>query len=604
MSTGPGTGRPGRGRVSVNYRLRDLIGTSLLGSIGFFLGPLVLGGLHPPVLRHALLSSLVFLPLVLLFVAFHDRNTLNVRRFLSVVIVGLSGVLVSDWILGTSTAVPTGLLRSLLAGAGCELFVFGTRRLRVRANRSSVEGKSVLIVGAGEAGVMLAGEIEDQPNLRRSVVGFLDDDPSKQNREVSPGLFVLGTTDELAERADHHDADEIIIAMPSVDGSVIRSITRRASEVSADLRIVPGIRDIIEGDVHWNQIRSIKPEDLLGRETVKLDEDRIRETLRGRTVLVTGAAGSIGSHLVREVLRHPVGRVVGADVDESGLYELEVSELNRSQRSDYTSELVDVRNRGDVRNLMDRHEPDLVLHAAALKHVPMVERHAPEAVRTNLFGTVNLAEAALEAGVERFMFVSTDKAVEPRNAMGRTKRIGERLMATFQEEHGGTDFASVRFGNVLGSRGSVVPIFKRQIAEGGPVTVTDPEMVRYFMTPTEAVRLVLTATSFEDRGVTYVLDMGEPISVMDLAHQLIVLSGYEPETEIPIEVVGLREGETLREKLVAEDETPEETPQESIRKVAVPSLSSAVFRELRSTERGSERAVRLTDRLDELVGGS
>lgn len=549
------------------------------------------------------MSSLVFLPLVLLFVAFHDRNPLNVRRFLSVVIVGLSGVLVGDWVLGTSTSVPTGLLRSLLAGAGCELFVFGTRRLRVRANRSSVEGKSVLIVGAGEAGVMLAGEIEDQPNLRRSVVGFLDDDPSKQNREVAPGLFVLGTTDELAERADRHDVDEIIIAMPSVDGSVIRSITRRASDVSADLRIVPGIRDIIEGDVHWNQIRSIKPEDLLGRETVKLDEGRIRETLRGRTVLVTGAAGSIGGHLVREVLRHPVGRVVGVDVDESGLYELEVSELNRTQRSDYTSELVDVRNGGDVRDLMDRHEPDLVLHAAALKHVPMVERHAPEAVRTNIYGTLNLAEAALEVGVERFMFVSTDKAVEPRNVMGRTKRIGERLMATFQAEDGGTDFASVRFGNVLGSRGSVVPIFKRQIAEGGPVTVTDPEMVRYFMTPTEAVRLVLTATSFEDRGVTYVLDMGEPISVMDLAHQLIVLSGYEPKTEVPIEVVGLREGETLREKLVAEDETPEETPQESIRKVAVPSLNSAVFGELRSTERGSERAVRLTDRLDELVGG-
>jgi len=410
--------------------------------------------------------------------------------------------------------------------------------------------RNVLIVGAGEAGEMVLREIQNHEGLGRSVIGFVDDDPDKLGTTIQTQFPVLGGTDTVAQICRRHAVDEVIIAMPSAPGSVIRTVTRQADETNADFRIVPGIKEIIEGDVQWNQIRNVQPEDLLGRETVDVDADRLRDYLKDKSVLVTGAAGSIGRHLVRESLKYPVSRTVGIDINESDLYELEASEIPPDHRDRFESRLADIRESKTIRAIVEDVEPELVLHAAALKHVPMSERHPEEVVKTNVLGTYNLLESCVDYNVNDCMVISTDKAVEPENVMGMSKRINELMVSSFQERYSSGRICAVRFGNVLGSRGSVVPLFKKQIQRGGPVTVTDPEVERYFMTPFEAVRLVLTAASFEHRGMLYVLELGDPVRILDLAYQLISLSGYEPETEIPITFTGLREGESMEEELV------------------------------------------------------
>ncbi|MFB6356845.1 MAG: SDR family NAD(P)-dependent oxidoreductase, partial [bacterium] len=374
----------------------------------------------------------------------------------------------------------------------------------------------------------------------------------------------------------------VIIAMPSVEGEVIRSVTRQADRMNAHLRIVPGIRKIIEGDVHWNQIRTVQPEDLLGRETVEVDQSRIRSHFRGKTVLVTGAAGSIGSQLVKQIAEHPVQTIYGVDINESGLYELEASELEPKQRKKFDSILGDIRERDHLEQIIDESRPDIVLHAAALKHVPMVERQPVEGFKTNVYGTLNVFELAVDHAVDEVVLISTDKAVSPENFMGMTKRIDERLVSTFHQKNSSTDFMAVRFGNVLGSRGSVVPLFQRQIEKGGPVTVTDPDVRRYFMTPTEAVKLVLMASVLRETPPIHVLELGDPIKILDLARQLIALSGYEPDTEIPITFTGLREGETMEETLFSPDEEKQSTEHPKIRATAAPVYSDEEIARIRN----------------------
>lgn len=556
-----------------NSPIRSFLTIGVCSALFFGIGLSGLGFFGAIDLRRGLILSLIYLLIHLVTLPFVlDRlRDSPVARALLTTLAGLSVVPLSGFFLGLrfpSVNLAGGLIGAVLGGE------FGVRLgewLLPERDDGDSRVTSVLVVGAGEAGEMLLRELRHQRGLNRNVVGFLDDDPEKQGTTVD-GVPVLGTTDDLVEVCRDQDVNEVIIAMPSVDGEVIRSVTAQRSSIQARMRIVPGIREIIEGDFHWNQIRPVRPEDLLGRETVDVDETRIRDFLRSRTVLVTGAAGSIGSYLVREILEYPVEEVIGLDFNESDLYELEVSELNQNKRSRFTPTLGDVRDRANTSRLLERHNPDLVLHAAALKHVPMVERHPLQGLRTNVQGCLNVFEAAQNHGVEHCLLISTDKAVEPKNVMGYTKKMGERLVGTYQATSDSTRYAAVRFGNVLGSRGSVVPLFKRQIEEGGPVTVTDPEMVRYFMTPGEAVKLVLTAASFEDRGNTYVLDIGNPISIMDLARQLIALMGYEPETDIPIEIVGLREGEALEEKLFADSETDRGTDHPKIRRVPLDSL--------------------------------
>lgn len=552
---------------------------SLIGALPFLLSPVVTPIGRPPGLySRAVLAGLMALLFLMLLLPFEDRGVFP--RFLTrLVIVGLTalstvGVLVSSF--GRPPSL-TGVAGAAAAGYGL-LYVYDRLdSLAPFEGSSTPRPKQVLVVGAGEAGRMLVREIRTHAGLNREVVGFVDDDPDKQSGAGVGGIPVLGGTDHVAEFCRRLDVDEVIIAMPSVDGTVIRSVTRQAHRLNASLRIVPGIREIIEGDFRWNQIRNVRPEDLLGRETVRVDEERIQGFLRGKTVLVTGAAGSIGSHLVQSLVRHPVAAVVGLDFNESGLYELEASELTANQQDTFESVLGDVRDTSLVRDVMERHRPEVILHAAALKHVPMVEHHPREALRTNLAGCLNVFRAARRTDVDHCLFVSTDKAVEPRNIMGYTKRVGEKLVATFQAENVGTRFAAVRFGNVIGSRGSVVPLFKRQIEKGGPVTVTSPDAVRYFMTPGEAVRLVLMATSLEDRGGLYVLDLGDPVSILDLARQLITLAGYEPDTEIPITITGLREGEKTEEKLIGENEAPDATIHSKIQLVRPSPLTGEQF---------------------------
>ena len=439
--------------------------------------------------------------------------------------------------------------------------------------------RRVLIVGAGEAGEMVLREIQNNPSLNRVVAGFVDDDDAKQNTRVN-SVPVLGRTSEVAQICADQQVDEVIIAIPSAPGAVIRSVTRQADRFNADLRIVPGIREIIEGDVHWNQIRTVMPEDLLGRETVEIDHDRLRSFLTELRILVTGVAGSIGSQLVEELFRYPVNRVMGLDFNESGLYELEVSRLRPENRDQFISVLGDIREKHVLEEAISQIQPHLVLHAAALKHVPMSERHPREVIKTNLAGTRNVLETVAEQEVDDCLVISTDKAVQSKNLMGLSKRLNERMVASFHQQYENTRFCAVRFGNVLGSRGSVVPLFKEQIRRGGPVTVTDPEVERYFMTPAEAVRLVLTAASFRKGGTLYVLDLGDPIRILDLARQLISLSGHEPETEIPIVFTGLRKGETMEEKLLRDNENPQDTPHDQIRQVSIPPFRRAEFSRL------------------------
>ncbi|MFP4687793.1 MAG: SDR family NAD(P)-dependent oxidoreductase [bacterium] len=437
--------------------------------------------------------------------------------------------------------------------------------------KKSSSPKNVLIVGAGEAGEMLLREINRQPDLKRKVVGFADDDPDKKKiGEVN----VLGKTTEIDRLIQDCDIDEVIIAIPSASGEFIRRVTSQADRLNAELRIVPGVREIIEGEVSWHQIRDLEVEDLLGREVVEVDERQIAGFLEGKTVLVTGGAGSIGSQLVKKVLENPLKLVVALDNNESALYELEMTCTNSDCSEKLIPVLADVRDRLRIEQIIHEYRPDLILHAAAFKHVPMLEKFPAESIKTNIGGTINVFRAAAQSGVDRCLLISTDKAVEPCNTMGMSKRIGEYLVGTYQAENNTTIYSAVRFGNVLASRGSVVPLFKKQIEQGGPVTVTDPEVVRYFMTISEAVKLVLTAATYRQPGKIYVLDLGEQVSILDLARQLIVLAGYQPEEEIEIVFSGLREGEKLEEKLFAAVESAGRTDHPLIRKITAPALDS------------------------------
>ncbi len=540
---------------------------SLWTAVAFIAGIWLINGLFFPWNLIGLLGGILAgLVVGLLFLVLRPLPVeIRWARWLLLLVVGLSLVAPFAWLGDYYPGLMAISAGFLIAGVGYEILheslkSYGTGRLTRR----------VLIVGGGEAGRMLLREIQGNPALDREVAGFLDDDPNKRRVKHLP---VLGETTAVAEICREYNIDEVIIAMPSVDGAIIRQITRQAARMNAHLRIVPGIREIIEGDVYWNQIREVKSEDLLGRETVKVNEEKIRGFLRQKTVLVTGAAGSIGSCLVEEILKHPISRLVGVDINESALYELEAEQASAGEQNNFETVLMDIRDTQLVKNLVADYQPDLILHAAALKHVPVLEKFPMEGIKTNIYGTENLLEAAGEQEVEDCVVISTDKAVLPESVMGMTKRVGEYLIRAYQDNYE-TCYSAVRFGNVLGSRGSVVPLFKRQIEKGGPVTVTDAEVVRYFMTPGEAVKLVLSAASFRQPGSVHVLDLGDPIRILDLARQLISLSGFAPDVDIPIVFTGLREGEKMEEQLFFPGEKKEDSPHSDIQKVRAPRLDT------------------------------
>jgi FlaA1/EpsC-like NDP-sugar epimerase len=418
----------------------------------------------------------------------------------------------------------------------------------------------VLVIGAGSGGQMVVRELHLNPNLGSTAIGFVDDDPRKQGMRML-GLKVLGTTEQIEKILDETEPDEVVIAIPSAPGMVRGKVVAACRERGIRVRTLPTVFELLRGGVQLNrQLRDVQVEDVLGRDPIVVELDRVGAYLRDRIVLVTGAGGSIGSELCRQIARVQPRLLVMLDQAEDNLFQIDREMVEERHFTNVESVLADCKEPHRMLEVMQRFKPSVVFHAAAYKHVPLMEANPLEAVRNNAIATRITAETAAASNVERFVLVSTDKAVNPKTVMGASKAVAEWIVETAAERHPGTRFAAVRFGNVLASSGSVVPLFRRQIERGGPVTVTHPAMTRYFMTIPEAVQLVIRAGDIgAGKGEVFVLDMGEPVKIVDLAHNMIRLAGYEPEADIAIEFTKPRPGEKLHEELFGAGETPQPT---------------------------------------------
>ena len=413
--------------------------------------------------------------------------------------------------------------------------------------------KPTLIVGAGAAGTLLVRQMLMHPAMRMDPIAFVDDDPEKLRKDIY-GVRILGAIKDIERIVDTMGITKVVIAMPSLPIKKLNEVYDGARKTGAECVILPNIDDVMSGNLHVQQLRNVEIEDLLGRDPVQLDQTMIEKQLRGKKILVTGAGGSIGSEICRQVAKFKPKEIVILGHGENSIYQLNMELVGKySQHFTITPVIADVQDRKRIFEVMDKYKPDVVYHAAAHKHVPLMELNPREAVKNNILGTRNVAEAASHARVKAFVMVSTDKAVNPPNIMGATKRLCEMIVQDMATRSEYTKFVAVRFGNVLGSRGSVIPLFKKQIAEGGPITVTHPDIVRYFMTIPEAAQLVIQAGALARGGEIFVLDMGQPVKIVDLAKNLIRLSGYD-EGDIEIKFTGLRPGEKMYEELLNEGE--------------------------------------------------
>ena len=432
-------------------------------------------------------------------------------------------------------------------------FIYRFLRATYRRIKNGGSTRNVMVIGAGEAGNALIREIKGSDHIENKVVKcIIDDDPDKQKNYIQ-GIKVVGDRNNILECVKLYNIDEIMIAMPSVSKKVISEIVDICKETSCELLILPGMYQFMTGEVSVSKLRKVEVEDLLGRDPVNVDIEAIMGYVKNKVILVTGGGGSIGSELCRQIASHEPKQLIIFDIYENNAYEIQ-QELKRNFPKLNLEVLIgSVRNTSRINHVFKTYRPDIVYHAAAHKHVPLMETSPNEAIKNNVFGTLKTVKAADQYGTKRFVMISTDKAVNPTNVMGATKRICEMIIQTY-DKRSKTEFVAVRFGNVLGSNGSVIPLFKNQISKGGPVTVTHPEIIRYFMTISEAVSLVLQAGAYAKGGEIFVLDMGEPVKILDLAENLIHLSGYKPYEDIDIEFTGLRPGEKLFEEILMDEE--------------------------------------------------
>jgi FlaA1/EpsC-like NDP-sugar epimerase len=459
-------------------------------------------------------------------------------------------MLLGPWSIPRSVYVLDWLMASLLTlGGRLAVRVVITAKMLNRNQRGLTR---TLIYGAGSAGLALILELRQNESLKCDVIGLIDDDPRKANLNLH-GKRVLGAGKHLGALVRKHSIKKVLIAIPSATGEQMVRILEHALEAQVEYQTVPGLGELMHDAELGKQVRDVAVEDLLGRKPVRLDQEAIRERIQGKVVMVTGAAGSIGSEICRQIAPFRPLALVGFDDAETPLFQIDRELRKAYPHLAFHAEIGNITRPDNLRRVMQKFQPSILYHAAAYKHVPMMEQHVFAAVENNIFGTWQVALAAAKHGVEDFVMISTDKAVRPTSIMGATKRVAELVIRALQQETG-TRFVAVRFGNVLGSSGSVVPIFKEQIAAGGPVTVTHPEMTRYFMTIPEASQLVLQAFSMGKGGEVFVLDMGEPVKIVDLARNLILLSGLQPERDVKIQFSGVRPGEKLFEELNLKDE--------------------------------------------------
>jgi FlaA1/EpsC-like NDP-sugar epimerase len=448
----------------------------------------------------------------------------------------------------------------------CTILLSGVRvvaRMVRERYRSVFTQRSVrtLIIGAGEAGIIVLRESKSNPGMGLKVIGFIDDDLGKQNRVIS-GVKVLGGISQLSNIVEQHSIEQVILAIPSAKGEVIRKILSFCQIPGLKIQIIPGLHKILSGQLELKP-RQVRAEDLLGREVVQIDESVIAKSLKHKKILVTGAGGSIGSELCRQITRFSPAQVIFFDHNENDLYYLEIELKLLFPKVVFKSIIGDIKDVGLLKRVFSKFRPNIVFHAAAHKHVPLMEENPAAAVKNNVIGTRNLIYASNHYGVERFILISTDKAVNPSSIMGSTKRIAEMILQAKAKESK-TKFMAVRFGNVIGSAGSIVPLFKKQIEEGGPITITHPDARRYFMSVYEAVQLVLQAGAIGQGGEIFILDMGEQIKIVDLATNLIVLSGLRPEQDIKFRYIGLRKGEKLLEETLLDTEKDKATKYKQI----------------------------------------
>ncbi|NQT33464.1 MAG: polysaccharide biosynthesis protein [Candidatus Omnitrophica bacterium] len=447
----------------------------------------------------------------------------------------------------------------------CVGFIAGVR-LVSRSFRERVlpmrEARSVktLIVGAGESGVMVLKEL--MKNARFEIVGFIDDDPAKVHLSIY-GIEVMGSTDKINSIVERTGAEEIVIAIPSASGKMIRDIISKCEKSEVRIKKAPGLDKILTGEIDVKQIREVQPEDLMGRKTVRINTGEVMSFIKGKAVLVTGAGGTIGSELCRQIAPFEPKTLVMYDYNENDIYFLELELREKFPQLDLSIVIGDIKDIGLLKHTFTKHKPEVVFHSAAHKHVPLMEENPVAAIKNNIIGTRNFMYAAEHYRVESFVMISTDKAVNPTSIMGASKRIAE-MMIQAKAQTARTKFMAVRFGNVIGSSGSVVPIFKKQIEKGGPITVTDPEVKRYFMAASEAAQLVIQAGAIGKGGEVFILDMGEQLKIVDLARELIILSGLEPDEDIEIKFIGMRPGEKMHEEMLLDTEHDKATKHNKI----------------------------------------